>query len=65
MANTELELVSSEMTDIYKLLQGDLNKVTSFLTHLETSRALAEEEGSNEIFASLKSLSSLMGSMEA
>jgi hypothetical protein len=52
------------MRDIYKLLQGDMNKVSSYLTKLEKDRAVMEEEGSNDIFGSLKTLSLLMGNME-
>ena len=52
------------MRDIYKLLQGDMNKVSSYLTKLEKDRAVVEEEGSNDIFGSLKTLSLLMGNME-
>lgn len=39
MADTELEMVNGEMRDIYKLLQGDMQKVASYLTRLETRRA--------------------------
>jgi hypothetical protein len=34
MADSELELVNGEMRDIYRLLQGDMNKVTAYLTRL-------------------------------
>lgn len=34
MADTELEIVNGEMRDIYKLLQGDMQKVSSYLTKL-------------------------------
>lgn len=34
MADTELEMVNGEMRDIYKLLQGDMQKVASYLARL-------------------------------
>lgn len=40
-------------------------KVTNYLTKLETDRVALNEEGSNHIFSSLKTLSVLMGNMEA
>lgn len=39
-------------------------KVTNYLTKLETDRVALNEEGSNHIFSSLKTLSVLMGNME-
>jgi len=35
MVDAELQLVSGEMTDIYKLLEGDMNKVGDYLAKLE------------------------------
>lgn len=42
MADAELEIVSGEMRDIYKVLQGDMEKVSRYLTRLEASRASSE-----------------------
>ena len=64
MADTELELVNGEMRDIYKLLQGDMQKVSSYLTKLEARKAQEDEEGSDQINASVKTLALLLGSME-
>jgi hypothetical protein len=64
MADTELEIVNGEMRDIYKLLQGDMQKVSTYLTKLESRRALQDEEGSEQINSSVKTLSILLGSME-
>jgi hypothetical protein len=64
MADTELEIVNAEMRDIYKLLQGDMQKVTSYLTKLETRRAMEDQQGSDEIYSSVKTLSILLANME-
>jgi len=64
MADTELEMVNGEMRDIYKLLQGDIQKVATYLTRLESRRAQQDEEGSDQINASVKTLSILLGNME-
>jgi hypothetical protein len=34
MADNELEVVNGEMRDIYEVLQGDMAKVTNYLTRL-------------------------------
>lgn len=34
MVDAELQLVSVEMRDIYKLLEGDMSKVGNYLTKL-------------------------------
>jgi hypothetical protein len=57
-------MVNGEMRDIYKLLQGDMQKVASYLTRLESRRAQQDEEGSDQINASVKTLSLLLGNME-
>jgi len=52
------------MRDIYKVLQGDMAKVSTYLTRLEERRAASDEEGSEEIYSSLKTLSLLLNNME-
>lgn len=64
MADTELEIVNGEMRDIYKLLQGDMQKVSSYLTKLEARKAQEDEEGSDQINGSIKTLSILLNNME-
>lgn len=53
------------MREIYKLLQGDMGKITTYLTKLEQDRVTAQEQGSNEMFASLKTLSLLINNLDA
>lgn len=64
MADTELQIVNGEMRDIYKLLQGDMQKVSSYLGKLEARKAQTEEQGSNQIYSSIKTMSILLGNME-
>ena len=64
MADTELEIVSGEMRQIYDILQSDMKQITGYLTRLEERKAAEDEEGSNQIYGALKSMSRLFGGME-
>ena len=38
MADTELDIVSGEMRQIYEILSADMKKITNYLTKLEARR---------------------------